>query len=70
MILQRNIFYFYACLIFLEMKMGSLECLFGGSDVGDGEQLVLRWLGFSFVIQFYQNYFFGQIYEKILNFIY
>lgn len=57
------------CLIFLEMKMGSLECLSGGSDAGDGEQPVPCWPGLSSVIQSYQNYLSGQIYEKILNFI-
>lgn len=69
MILQRNIFYLYVCLIFSEMKMGSLECLSGGSDAGDGEQPVPRWPGLSSVIQSYQNYLSGQIYEKILNFV-
>lgn len=57
------------CLVFLEMKMGSLECLSGGSDAGDGEQPVPRWPGLSSVIQSYQNYLSGQINVKILNLI-
>lgn len=51
------------------MKMGSMECLAGGSDAGDGEQPVPRWPGLSAVMQSYQNYLSGLINLKILNLI-